>query len=121
MEAKEFGERLRKLRKEASLSQSQLADKVGVSFTYLSKIESGAKPPPVEKVILRLAEVLDADSDELIALAGKVPSDIIEMLQSEYELTTPLRTFIETDGDDWLEEYKERPKMKQPRGLGEFL
>lgn len=86
MEAREFGERLRQLRKEAGLSQSQLAGKVGINFTYLSKIESGAKPPPMEKVILRLAEVLDTDSDELIALAGKVPSDIIEMLHGQANL-----------------------------------
>lgn len=46
METQEFGARLRELRKQASLSQRELADKVGVNFTYLSKIESGVMPPP---------------------------------------------------------------------------
>ncbi|MFC2021850.1 helix-turn-helix domain-containing protein [Chloroflexota bacterium] len=86
METKEFGARLKELREQAGLSQGQLADKVGVNFTYLSKIESGVMPPPSEKVILRLAEVLDADRDELITLAGKVPSDIAEMLKSRGNL-----------------------------------
>ncbi|MBI4282896.1 MAG: helix-turn-helix domain-containing protein, partial [Chloroflexi bacterium] len=61
METRKFGTRLKELREQAGLSQRELADKVGVNFSYLSKIESGATPPPSEKVILRLAEVLDAD------------------------------------------------------------
>ena len=35
-----FGERLRQLRKAKNLNQSELADKVGINFTYLSKIEN---------------------------------------------------------------------------------
>ncbi|MFC1976932.1 CARDB domain-containing protein [Chloroflexota bacterium] len=75
-EKESFGVRLRELREQAGLSQAQLAGKVGVNFTYLSRIESGAKPPPSEKVILRLAKVLNADKDELLTLAGKMPADI---------------------------------------------
>ena len=82
METREFSERLRELREKTGLSQGELADKVGVNFTYLSKIESGVKPPPSEQVILRLAEVLDADRDELMTLAGKVPSDIAKILKN---------------------------------------
>jgi len=82
METKEFGARLRQLRKQAGLSQAELADKVGVNFTYLSKIESGAKSAPSEKVILRLAKLLNTDRDELMTLAGRLPSDIVEMLKS---------------------------------------
>jgi len=36
-----FGERLRELRKEQKISQRELATRVGVDFTYLSKIENG--------------------------------------------------------------------------------
>ncbi len=86
MEARGFGTRLRELREQAGLSQGELAEKVGVNFTYLSKIESGVRPPPSEKIILRLAEVLNADRDELMALAGKIPSDIAEMLKSRESL-----------------------------------
>ena len=82
METKEFGARLRELRKQAGLGQRELADKVGINFTYLSKIESGVMPPPSEKVMLRLAEVLNADKDELMSLAGKIPSDIAQILKN---------------------------------------
>ena len=83
MELREFGARLRELRKQAGLTQRALADKAGIDFTYLSKIESGAKTPPSEKVILLLAEILNADKDELMALAGKVPADIAQMLKNQ--------------------------------------
>ena len=82
METKEFGARLRKLRKQAGFSQRELADNVGVDFTYLSKIENGVMPPPSEKVILRLAEALDTDREELMTLAGKIPADIAQILKN---------------------------------------
>ena len=77
-----FGKGLRELREQAGLSQSQLADKVGISFTYLSKIENGVKPPPSEKVILKLAEALNCDKDDLMSSAGKLPSDIAQILKN---------------------------------------
>jgi len=86
MKTQEFGARLRELRKQAGLSQRELADKVGVNFTYLSKIESGAMPPPSEKVILKLVEVLNADKDELMTLARKIPPDIAQMLTNRETL-----------------------------------
>ncbi|MFC2036328.1 helix-turn-helix domain-containing protein, partial [Chloroflexota bacterium] len=79
MRTGEFAARLRELRERANLSQGELADKVGINFTYLNKIENGVKPPPREKVILALAKALNTDSDELMVLAGKVPADIVEI------------------------------------------
>ncbi|TET67120.1 MAG: XRE family transcriptional regulator, partial [Dehalococcoidia bacterium] len=58
MEVQVFGARLRELRILAGLTQRELAEKIGVDFSYLSKIENGVLPPPSEKVILRLAEAL---------------------------------------------------------------
>ncbi|MFC1874072.1 helix-turn-helix domain-containing protein [Chloroflexota bacterium] len=86
MENQDFGARLRELRKHAGLSQRDLARKVGVDFTYLSKIESGAMPPPSEKVILRIVKALNADRDELLTLAGKIPADIAQILKNRRAL-----------------------------------
>ena len=85
-EAQKFGARLRELRIQAGLTQRELAKRVNVDFTYLSKIENGVLPPPSEKVILQLDEVLDADKDELITLAGRIPSDIAQMLRNQETL-----------------------------------
>lgn len=73
-----FGEKLRELRKHLGWSQRELAEKVDMDFTYLSKVETGTMPPPSEKKILALAKVLNADSDELLALANKIPSDLVK-------------------------------------------
>lgn len=81
-----FGPRLRELRKQAGLSQRELAEKIGVSFTYLSKIESGVMPPPSEKVLGKLAEALNIDEDELLTLAGKIPADILQILRDRETL-----------------------------------
>ena len=86
MEIKEFGARLRELRKQAGFTQRELANKTGINFTYLSKIENGAMPPPSEKILLRLAEVLKVDKDELMTLAGKIPADIVQILKSRETL-----------------------------------
>ena len=75
-----FGQRLRELRKTNGLSQRELASRVGISFTYLSKIENGAMPPPRGKTITELARALDTDPDELFGLAKKVPSQFLDHL-----------------------------------------
>ncbi|MFH1031675.1 MAG: helix-turn-helix domain-containing protein, partial [Chloroflexota bacterium] len=82
MQNKQFGMRIRELRQQARLSQRELSKKVGIDFTYLSKMENGLLPPPSEKVIQRLAETLGINKDELLSLGGKIPSDIAEMLKN---------------------------------------
>lgn len=74
-----FGERLRELRKAKNLSQRALAEKIGIDFTYLSKVESEKldfAQYPSEGLIRKLAEALKADVDELLLLAKKIPPDI---------------------------------------------
>lgn len=90
-----FGERVRELRKERGLSQRELAARAGIDFTYLSKIENARMEPPSEKVILNMAEALDTDPDELMLLAGKIPSDIRERI--DVKMIKMLRRSV--DGD----------------------
>ncbi len=85
-EAQQFGTRIRELRIKARLSQRALASKVGIDFTYLSKIECGVLPPPSEEVISQLAGVLGANKDKLISLSGRTPSDKAQMLNNKAKL-----------------------------------
>lgn len=80
-EKQTFGTALRELRKKSGLTLRELAGKVNVDFTYLSKIENGTLPPPSQKVLQLLAETLNADKDEFLALAGIIPPDIAEILK----------------------------------------
>jgi PAS domain S-box-containing protein len=78
-----FGQYLRQLRKAKGLSQRELAKKIGIDYTYLSKIEADKRPPPSEKTILALAHVLNADMDELFGLAKKIPSSLFKRVDPE--------------------------------------
>jgi transcriptional regulator with XRE-family HTH domain len=91
----EFGRRLRELRKQKKISQRDLATRVAVDFTYLSKIEGGRLAPPSEDVIRRLAQALDADENELINLAGKVPKDLKAVLEESPQAVELLRVLSE--------------------------
>jgi len=74
-----FGERLRDLRKAKGLSQRALGQMVGVNFTYLSKVENEKldfAQYPSEDLIRKIATVLDADENELLLLAKKIPERI---------------------------------------------
>jgi transcriptional regulator with XRE-family HTH domain len=76
---KTFGQRVRELRTAKKLSLRGLAPKVGVGFTYLSKVENGKLDfgdYPSEALIRKLAAALDADLDELFVLAQIVPDRI---------------------------------------------
>jgi HTH-type transcriptional regulator, competence development regulator len=69
-----FGQRLRQLRRERSLTQRQLAERTGVDFTYLSKLENDRLDhTPSLKTLRALAEALDADELDLMEYADKVP------------------------------------------------
>lgn len=51
-----FRELLREARKRAGLTQWILGEKVGVADSYISRMETGAFPPPSREVTLRLAD-----------------------------------------------------------------
>jgi len=53
-----FPESLKEARLRAGLSQPELAEKVGVDKSYISKLERGVESPPSRKVTLRLMDVL---------------------------------------------------------------
>ncbi len=59
-----------------AFSVRQVAARIGVQPSYLSKVERDQVPPPSEETIVRLADALGQDPDVLLALAGKVSSDL---------------------------------------------
>lgn len=73
----DFGAQIRELRKEQDISLRDFADRVGMDFTYLSKIENGKVEPPSEEKIRSMAKELSIDPEQLLSLAGKVSSEQI--------------------------------------------
>lgn len=61
------------------MGQRALAEAVGVSFTYISKIENHRLDfgdYPSDELIVKIAAALDADADDLMLLAKKIPEPI---------------------------------------------
>ena len=81
-----FGQRERELRQAKGLTQRDLAEKAGISYAYVSKLETGSMSPPRHKVIHTLAKILgatDRETDELFGLAGKIPHDLLGKVDAE--------------------------------------
>ena len=81
-------ETLRKTDRRYSLRQ--VAQRVGVEPAYLSKIERGDLQPPSEATTLRLARELGENPDVLLAMAGKVSSDLQEIIRKRPKLFADL-------------------------------
>jgi transcriptional regulator with XRE-family HTH domain len=58
-----FGKRLRKLRRNKDLTQEQLAEMIGVSVDFVSKMERGLNAPSFDN-IQKIAAVLEVDASE---------------------------------------------------------
>ena len=64
--------------------------RIGVEPAYLSKIERGDVAPPSEATTVKLAKELGEDSDVLLAMAGKVSSDLQETIRKRPKLFADL-------------------------------
>jgi transcriptional regulator with XRE-family HTH domain len=73
-----------------SFSVRQVAARIGVQPSYLSKVERGDVGPPSENTIVRLADDLGEDPDVMLALAGKVSSDLLEVIRKRPRLFADL-------------------------------
>ena len=91
--AETLGKRIRRKREEKELGLREMARQLGISPTYLSRVETDEeKTPPTEKTLDGIARLLGDDADELMYLAGRVPSDLSEMIKQDRTLPQFLRT-----------------------------
>jgi|SRR5687768_17978362 len=69
-----FGDALREFRRAIGMSQRELADRAGLDFSYISKMENNRIPPPAADTIVLICKILNIGSEELLSLTGKIPS-----------------------------------------------
>jgi HTH-type transcriptional regulator, competence development regulator len=79
--ANRFGRTIRRLREERGIGLRELAAAVGISATYLSQVELGDLPPPSSEKVEAVAKALGQDPDQLVALAGRIPSDLAQVIK----------------------------------------
>lgn len=86
-----FGKHIREVREglrqeDRRFSLRQVAQRIGIEPAYLSKIERSQVPPPSEATTVRLAGELGEDPDVLLAMGGKVSSDLQEIIRKRPKL-----------------------------------
>ena len=112
-----FGEEIARLRKKKGWTIREFARKVikedgePMSASYLCDIEQGRRKPPAAEVIRRMAELFEADFDNLMILARRTPPDIKEIVQGNEEVRRMLRKARLSGFKDW----KEAEKMIEDR------
>jgi transcriptional regulator with XRE-family HTH domain len=75
------------LREEIGLTQGQLASGSSVSQGYLSQLENGEVKNPSAAVLLRVAQSMHIDADELFEAAGYPTVRTLRQLYEGYEST----------------------------------
>jgi transcriptional regulator with XRE-family HTH domain len=96
-----FGEHIRQWRKERGLGLRRFAKAVGVSPTFLSKMERGLGALPGEEVLRNMAKILGKDADELLAMADKVAADVQAIIIKEPAYARFLRAQAHLTKDQW--------------------
>ena len=61
-----LAKRVKEFRKQKSWSQQKLAEKTGLSFNTITKIEQGVGNSPTLKTLLKLADAFSIGLDELV-------------------------------------------------------
>ena len=90
-----LGRRVKKLRKEQGIKQTELADALGISYQYMSMIETGKRQLSLS-LLVDLANHLGATTDELLygsldSLNTRYDQDMEDILE---DCTAEERTFI---------------------------
>jgi transcriptional regulator with XRE-family HTH domain len=87
-----FGAFIRRERERKGIGLREMARMIGVSGTYLSMVERDAMLPPAEDKVKAIAKIINCDADDLLARAGRLSTDIAEIIKRRpVELAALLR------------------------------
>ena len=103
-----LGDKIRQIREECGLTQGQLAVGSSVSQGYLSQLENGEVKNPSAAVLLRVAQALHLDADELFEAAGYPTVRTLRQIYQQYQATVD---------DDLLRYLSRLPRDRQRRLL----
>ncbi len=82
-----LGDRIRELREATGLTQGQLAGSASVSQGYLSQLENGDVKNPSAAVLLRVAQAMHVDPDDLFEAAGYPTVRTLRRIYEDYQAT----------------------------------
>ena len=102
--ARTFGEIIRQRRLTLEIGLRKLAENIGISATYLSKIERNELAPPAEERIIDLARALDLEADNLLTLARRLPPDVRTYIEDHPDEVTALIRLLRDRGEERVRE-----------------
>lgn len=80
----DFGETLKKLRKQNNLTQNELGSKIGLSKAVISKYENGMGYPSYD-VLIRIAQYFKVTTDYLLGVSRSRVLDVSHLSESQIE------------------------------------
>lgn len=120
--SEKFGQTIKELREEKkktnpAFSLRGFAKAVDISPSFLSQIENGESTPPSAENIIKMAELLDCDADELLALAGRFDPALGQIItQKPRAMADLLRTAHAVGASDQdLEKLTERLRRQKKK------
>ena len=114
-----FGETIKQWRLNLRLGLRESSKEIGISATYLSRLENNKENPPQADKLVKIARVYGKTEDEIFSLADRVPPDIEETYKKNevYKKKLPelMRTIAQqnlspTEWDQFIKDTKNRRK-----------
>lgn len=98
MDYRAIGMRIRQFRKDKRLTQAELAQRVGISTSFMGHIERGTRIPSIETLV-RLSESLGVSLDDMVIgprenAAGRQSMTRLQVLNDIFRA-------LERHGDEW--------------------
>jgi len=117
---KTFGDLLRATRVAKGYSLRKFAELSETSASWLSLIEQAKneRPPAAERV-RRMAKLLGQDPEEWVALAGRIPEDVSDIIKNEPQAMPALLRAVKGLTADELRKLTEQIRDHQKDGGNE--
>ena len=112
----QFGQRVRELRDQQGFTQKELAERLSVSVSYISKVENDNLhfgDYPSEKFIHKLSAELDADEDELLLLSDRVPEALRKRIRERPDVFNAVASLDDKSLDKLVEQIEAKPRKRK--------
>ena len=108
-----FAEKLSTLRAEQNMGVRELGRAVGVTGMHISNLEKGKSAPSAE-LVMKLAEALQANVDELLYLADQVSPEVVDVIhQNPLAIPNFLRSAKNLTPEQWALLQKQVEQMTE--------
>jgi HTH-type transcriptional regulator, competence development regulator len=109
-----FGQLLKTIRRDKGVNQRDLADQVGVDFSYISKIENDRLPPPSAETIIKICRALEVPEEVLLSNSKKISADMSQAMSaspSAIKFMNQVKTMALSD-QEWEQLTKTLKKLR---------